>query len=71
MYGTGMRVSEAVHLRAADIDSQRMMIRIELGKGHKGRDVQLSPSYWSCCAAIGGKYGRGNGCSREKFPTNL
>ena len=43
MYGTGMRVSEAVHLRAADLDSQRMMIRIELSKGHKGRDVQLSP----------------------------
>jgi site-specific recombinase XerD len=43
MYGTGMRVSEAVHLRAADIDSQRMMIRIEQGKGHKDRYVQLSP----------------------------
>jgi len=43
MYGTGMRVSEAVHLRATNIDSQRMMIRIELSKGHKGRDVQLSP----------------------------
>ena len=43
MYGTGMRVSEAVHLRAIDIDSQRMMIRIEQGKGHKDRDVQLSP----------------------------
>ena len=43
MYGTGMRVSEAVHLGAADIDSQRMMIRIQLGKGHKDRDVQLSP----------------------------
>jgi integrase/recombinase XerD len=43
MYGTGMRVSEAVHLRVADIDSQRMMIRIEQGKGHKDRYVQLSP----------------------------
>jgi site-specific recombinase XerD len=43
MYGTGMRVSEVVHLRAIDIDSQRMMIRIEQGKGHKDRDVQLSP----------------------------
>jgi integrase/recombinase XerD len=43
MYGTGMRVSEAVHLRAADIDNQRMMIRIEQGKGHKDRYVQLSP----------------------------
>ena len=43
MYGTGMRVSEAVHLRAADIDSQRMVIRIEQGKGRKDRYVQLSP----------------------------
>src|SRR5215471_18165871 len=42
MYGTGMRVSEALHLRAANIDGQRMMIRIELSKGHKDRDVQLS-----------------------------
>jgi site-specific recombinase XerD len=30
LYGTGMRVSEAVHLLPANIDSQRMMIRIEL-----------------------------------------
>jgi integrase/recombinase XerD len=53
MYGTGMRVSEAVHLRAGDIDSQRMVIRIEQGKGRKDRYVQLSPkllellrTYW-------------------------
>ncbi len=53
MYGTGARVSEALHLRAPDIDSQRMMIRIEQGKGHKDRYVQLSPkllellrAYW-------------------------
>ena len=32
MYGAGARVSEALHLRASDIDSQRMMIRIEQGK---------------------------------------
>jgi integrase/recombinase XerD len=43
MYGTGVRVSEAVHLRATDIDSQRMTIRIEQGKGRKDRYVQLSP----------------------------
>lgn len=60
MHRTGMRVSEAEHLRAANIDSQRMMIRIELSKGHKGREVQL----WSCCAAIGGECGLGSGCSR-------
>jgi len=53
MYGTGVRVTEAVHLRATDIDSQRMTIRIEQGKGRKDRYVQLSPkllellrSYW-------------------------
>src|ERR1700683_5439247 len=34
MYGTGLRVSEALHLRVADLDSQSMMIRIEQGKGH-------------------------------------
>jgi len=43
MYATGMRVSEAVHLQAPHIDGQRMMIRIELSKGHKDRDVPLSP----------------------------
>jgi len=43
MYGTGMRVSEALHLRARHIDSQRMMIRIEQSKGNRDRYVQLSP----------------------------
>src|SRR6202049_4215310 len=71
MYGTGVRVSEALHLRASHIDSQRMMIRIQQGKGHKDRYVQLSlPSCWSCCARIGGPYGRSNGCSQDRFPTN-
>jgi integrase/recombinase XerD len=42
MYGTGVRVSEAVHLHVSDIDSQRMTIRIEQGKGAKDRYVMLS-----------------------------
>jgi integrase/recombinase XerD len=42
LYGTGARVSEALRLRASNIDSQRMMIRIEQGKGHQDRYVQLS-----------------------------
>ena len=71
MYGTGMRVSEAVHLRAANIDSQRMMIRIELSKGHKDRDVQLSPKLLELLRCYWRKVcGLGNGCSQEKFPTN-
>lgn len=42
-YGAGVRVSEAVALKVADIDSKRMVIRIEQGKGRKDRYVMLSP----------------------------
>jgi site-specific recombinase XerD len=38
-----LRVSEAVHLKATAIDSQRMVIRVEEGKGRKDRYVMLSP----------------------------
>jgi integrase/recombinase XerD len=43
-YATGMRVSEVTRLLLTDIDSQRMMIRVEQGKGRKDRYVMLSPS---------------------------
>src|SRR5260370_21799928 len=53
MYGTALRVSEALHLQVPDLDTQRMMIRIEQGKGHRDRFVPLSPkllnlrrTYW-------------------------
>ena len=41
-YAAGLRVSEVVALRVGDIDSQRMMIRIEQGKGRQDRYVMLS-----------------------------
>ena len=41
-YGAGLRVSEAVALKVGDIDSQRMLLRIEQGKGRKDRYAMLS-----------------------------
>ena len=41
-YGCGLRVSEVAHLKVTDIDSARMLIRVEQGKGRKDRYVMLS-----------------------------
>jgi integrase/recombinase XerD len=42
-YGGGLRASEIVHLKIGDIDSGRMLIRVEQGKGRKDRYVMLAP----------------------------
>jgi site-specific recombinase XerD len=42
-YGAGLRVSEVVALKVSDIDSERMMLRVEQGKGRKDRHAMLSP----------------------------
>jgi site-specific recombinase XerD len=42
-YGAGLRVSEVVTLKVGDIDSERMLLRIERGKGRKDRHAMLSP----------------------------
>ena len=42
-YGAGLRASEVVALKVSDIDSQRMVLRIEQGKGSKDRYAMLSP----------------------------
>ena len=52
-YAAGLRVSEVVRLKIADIDSSRMLIRVEQGKGGRDRYIMLSPqllvvlrAYW-------------------------
>ncbi len=43
-YGAGLRASEVVHLKVSDIDSDRMIIRVDQGKGKRDRHAMLSPT---------------------------
>jgi integrase/recombinase XerD len=59
-YGAGLRVSEVVPLKVGDIDGQRMVLRIEQGKGSKDRYAMLSPvllerlqAWWKAARAQG------------------
>lgn len=56
VYGAGLRLNEACHLKFQHIDSARMQIRVEQGKGKKDRYTLLSPkllgelrTYWKAC----------------------
>jgi len=47
-YSAGLRVSETAHLKVTDIDSKRMMVRVQQGKGGKDRYTILSKTTLEC-----------------------
>jgi integrase len=51
-YGAGLRVSEVVALKVGDIDSERMLLRVEQGKGRKDRHAMLSPQLLELAARL-------------------
>jgi len=71
-YGAGLRAMEVVALKVSDIDSKRMMLRVEQGKGRKSlpsrkRGIALPccrRGSWSCYATSGASRARRYGCSR-------
>ncbi len=48
IYSAGLRVNEAANLKVTDIDSKRMMVRVQQGKGHKDRYTILSKTALEC-----------------------
>ena len=66
-YAAGLRISEATHLRVTDIDSQRMVLRVDQGKGRKDRYVMLSPLLLEALR----KYWRSERPERWMFPGDI
>jgi Phage integrase, N-terminal SAM-like domain/Phage integrase family len=72
-YGAGLRVSEVVALKVGDIDSERMLLRVERGKGRKSLPSRrrgtvmrcCRRSCSTCCAPGGGRGGGAACCCRE------
>jgi integrase/recombinase XerD len=75
-YGAGLRASEVTHLKVSDIDSQRMLIHVEQGKGGKDRNAMLSPTLltllrqWWCISRTQGKMLRGGWLFPGRNPVN-
>jgi integrase/recombinase XerD len=75
-YGAGLRASEVANLKVTDIDSQRMLIRVDQGKGRKDRHTMLSPTLltllrnWWRAAQAEGKMLKGGWLFPGQDPVN-
>jgi len=63
LYATGVRDAELTRLKVSDIDSRRMVIHVQGGKGRQDRDVMLSPvlldelrAHWRCLGKKSGTW---------------
>jgi integrase/recombinase XerD len=61
-YATGLRASEVISLKLTDVDRDRMVIRVEQGKGKKDRYVILSPNLLELLREGGASRARRDGC---------
>jgi integrase/recombinase XerD len=69
-YATGLQISEAVRLAPAAIDSKRMVIRVEQGKGRKDRYVMVSPKLLDMLRTYWDRTRPGSGCFPVDGPAN-
>ena len=69
-YAAGLRISEAIRLKATDIDSQRMVIRVEQGKAHKIATSCCRRHCWRSCAGGGAVKGPHIGSFQATIPAN-
>ena len=77
LYGAGLRREELCRLKVTDVDSQRMVLHVRQGKGHKDRDVTLSPrllevlrDYWKWRKPKTYLFPSYHGKGREQRPIN-
>jgi site-specific recombinase XerD len=65
-YGAGLRASEVISLKVSDIDSARMVIRVDQSKGRKDRYACCPSICSTCCVPGGRRRGRRAGCFRGR-----